>query len=228
MACSTSRWLVSSNSASSALSKRRDIAIGVAFIAGPNVEQDIIVMPRHSPLEQFADPPLRPHFRARSDEQLGVGIRGDDGADVAAVENCPTLLGREVPLALKQCVPDGRIGRDPGGDARHRLASKLLVAGVEAEVVARPKRLELVRRIASPAPELQGDGAIEQPCVHVRQAVMSSERTSDRALAAGRGPVDGDYEPLAPRHVRSEIPVQARRFDRGDSLWQGAPPNAAS
>ena len=46
--------------------------------------------------------------------------------------------------------------------------------------------------IAAPSPQVQRDRAVEQAGVHVRQAEMRGERAGDRALAACRGPVDGE------------------------------------
>ena len=63
---------------------------------------------------------------------------------------------------------------------RHRFASQFLVLGIDAEHVARPQRLELARRIAAPAPQVQRDRAVQQAGVHVRQAEMRGERAGDR------------------------------------------------
>ncbi len=69
-------------------------------------------------------------------------------------------------------------------------------AGIEAKFVAGAQRFEFARRIAAPAPQVERHGAIEQAGVHVRQAEMFRQRPSDGALAARRGTIDGDDDPL--------------------------------
>ena len=95
-------------------------------------------------------------------------------------------------------------------DARNGLAAQLLVGRVEAQLVAGPQRLELVRRVAAPAPQVQRDGAVKQSRIHVRKTEMLGESARDCALAACGRAVDRDDQPLARRHFSSEIPVQAR------------------
>ena len=108
------------------------------------------------------------------------------------------------------------------------LAAQFLVARIEAKVVASSQRLELVRRIPAPAPQLQRDRPVEQAGIHVRKVEMPGERPGDCALPARGRSVDGNHEALAPSGLSSNFVVQARRFDRANSLWQGAPPNAAA
>ena len=79
-----------------------------------------------------------------------------------------------------------------------------------------------------PTPQVERNGAIKQPGIHVRQAEMSRRapgRSSPCRWPRGHRP--RSRARLRSAASSSEILVQAARFDRGICLWQGAPPNAA-
>ena len=166
----------------------------IAVIARADVGEHVLVMRGHSALEQLAHAALRADFGRGGDEQLHLGVGGDDRADVAPVEDRSAGLAGELPLAFEQCRADRRIGRDRRGDARHRFAAQFLVGGVDAQHVARPQSLELVAGIAAPAPQVERHRAVEQPGVHVRQAVVPRDGAGDGPLPARRRSVDRDHE----------------------------------
>ena len=170
--------------------------------------------------------PLGAGARIGDDEELDVGIGRDVGADVAAVEHGAAGLPGEGALALQKRRPDRRIGGNARRDLRYRLAPQFLIGRVEPQVAARAQRLELVRRVAAPAPQVERDRAVKQAGVHVRQSEMLRQRAGDRPLPACRGAVDRDDEGSFRGRTQPYIPCQAPRFDRGICLWQGAPPNA--
>ena len=111
---------------------------------------------------------------------------------------------------------------DQERDAMAGIANEMLLTKVLAVAD------DFDRAIAAVPPELQGHGAVKKASVHVRKAEMLRQRTRDGALPARGRSVDGDDQPLAQRLPSSEIPVQAARFDRAKSLWQGARPNDAA
>ena len=106
----------------------------------------------------------------------------------------PAGLAGKLPLAFEQCRADRRIGRDRRGDPRYRLAPQLLVGGVDAQHVAGAQSRELVARIAAPAPQVERHRAVEQPGVHVRQAVVPRDGAGDSPLPARRRSVDRDQK----------------------------------
>ena len=59
--------------------------------------------------EELTNTALCAHLGACGHEQLGMGVRSDDGSDVAPIEHRPTLLGDEVALPLQERVADRRI-----------------------------------------------------------------------------------------------------------------------
>jgi len=187
-------------------------------------------MPGHPSLKQLAHPPLRPHFGGGRHEQLKPRAWRNHRPDVAAVEDGAAGLPREIALPLQQRRAHRRIGRNRRGDPRHGLAPQLLVRGIDAQHVGRPKRFEFARRVPAPSPQVERDGAIEQPGVHVRQAEVRGERPGDGPLPARGRSVDRDHERARrgspPGVIRCILASQVARFDRRICLWQGAPPNA--
>src|ERR1700692_2464329 len=69
-------------------------APGIAFIAAQQVGQNLVLVGGFAPCAQLKHPPCRTHFGAGDDEELYVGARRDDGADIAAVEHRAGRLGR--------------------------------------------------------------------------------------------------------------------------------------
>src|SRR6185437_1222942 len=181
-----------------------EFAGGIAFVAGPDVGEDVVVMGVHSALFELVEAAPGADLGRGGDEQLHVGLRRDHGPDVAAVEHGAPLLPREILLALEQGRPHRRVDRDGRGELGYRLAPELGIVRVEAEIGAGAQRLELVRRIAAPAPQVERDRAVEQPGVHERQAEMRRERAGNRPLPARRRSVDGDDRHQARSCSRSQ------------------------
>src|SRR5487761_2116461 len=158
----------------------------------------------------FGDiPPLGPvfrraaagtHFRGRGYVDLNLGVRADDGADIAAVEHGAWRLGGESALEGKQRsthLGDSR-------DYRGRLA---YFVGFERGLVD-TRRIErlgggngggLVVRAAAGIEHGLGHRAVDQPGVEMAKAVMCRELLAERTFARGRRPIDGDnHEKSAP------------------------------
>src|ERR1700687_1716129 len=59
-------------------------APGIALVAAQKVRQDLFLVGLFTPRPQLQHAPGGAHFGAGDDEQLHIGTRRDDGADVAA------------------------------------------------------------------------------------------------------------------------------------------------
>ena len=192
MAAAASRSLVSMSSASAA---RCSGAAARLLSRSSRARMSDRTSPKvdvHPSRLQFGIAALRADLRAGGDEQLGVGVGRDDGADVAAVENGAAGLGGEAALALEQSVADQRVSRDARGDAADRLALQLGVVEVDLRQVAGASPRRTRSRGRRPFEQVEGDRSVEQSGVHVGQAEMRASARGDRALAARRRPVDGD------------------------------------
>ena len=155
---------------------------------------------------QFAVATLGADLGGGLHEQFGVGIGGDDGADVAAVEHCATGLAGEALLALEQRGADERMRRDDRGELADRILAQRGIVEQAFVEVAGGDSVGLDRRVQLHPLHGQRDRAVKQAGVEMRQAVMAGERLGDRALAARGGSVDGDDHALshcgaAPRRV---------------------------
>ena len=106
---------------------------------------------------------------------------------------------------------------------RHRSLRSSGIVGVDRGHVARPQRLELVARIAAPAPQVQRHRAVEQPGIHVRQVEMLGQRPGDRPLAARRRAVDRDQDPLRRGARVSECSVKRRALTGGHAYGKAPP-----
>jgi hypothetical protein len=138
----------------------------------------------------------------RDEVDLHVGVRADDGADVAALDD-GIAMGAELALALPHHLPDLGVARDRGDDAvdpglpdllRHILASDEDAVALEGHSLAECKvaqRRAILERDALVERELR-QRPVHGARVEVAKAEPRSERTRDGALAGSGGSVDGD------------------------------------
>ena len=73
------------------LAQGRNLSFRVPLVAGTNIEEHVVIVTRHAALEKLAHSALRPDFRARGNEQLGIGVRSDDCPDIAPVQDRSAL-----------------------------------------------------------------------------------------------------------------------------------------
>src|SRR3546814_6582274 len=85
-------------------------AAHVAFVAGLDVYQDVLIVDPGAAGVQLLEAAAGAAFRPGRDEQLHLGVVGDDRAEVSAVAHAAPCTPGEIPLAL-----DGR-GACAGGD----------------------------------------------------------------------------------------------------------------
>ncbi len=140
--------------------------------------------------------PLARAPAAGGDEQLGVGIGGDNRADVAPVEHARRPAG----------IGEGAAGAQGARHAPSGMPRNRGCASGPASSERRPGSLEQIdigrSQAASIAAALSGspsarattnsDRAIEQAGIEMRQAVMRGECPRDRALARGGRAIDSN------------------------------------
>src|ERR1700733_10373261 len=80
--------------------ERRNRAGAVAYVATNDSGEDRGLICRVALTSQFERAPPRPHLRRSGYKDLGVRVRTDDGADVAAVEDGAGRARGEVALKL--------------------------------------------------------------------------------------------------------------------------------
>src|SRR3546814_11655080 len=100
------------------------LPIYVAFVAGLDVYQDVLIVDPGAAGVQLLEAAAGAAFRPGSDEQLGLGVGGDDGADVAAVEHGAAVPSGETALALGE-----QIGRASGRERVCQYVSITVVYG---------------------------------------------------------------------------------------------------
>src|ERR1039458_868835 len=168
-------------------------ALAVAFVPFDDVGQHrgLVDIP---PLGLvFGGPAAGAHLLRSRHVDFNVGIRADDGADIAAVEYRAGRLGGEIALEGQQ----RRAHLGDGGDHRSRLAHRMGLEGefIEARRVERlggGNRGGFVVRAAASIEHALRHRAIDQPGVEMAQSVMRGQPFAERALARGRRSVDGD------------------------------------
>jgi len=139
------------------------------------------------------------NLRGRLDEQFGIGIGSNDGADIAPVEHRATILLGEPLLTLEQRGADERMCGHDGGHLPDLVGSQHGVGQDRVIEIACRDRIGLHRGVEFHPRDIGRDGAIEQAGVEMRQAIMPRQCLGDRALAARRGAVDRDDHALSQR-----------------------------
>src|SRR5690606_19928217 len=164
----------------------------VAFVAAAQVGLDRLERVAFPARLQLLPAALRTGLHAGGDKQLHIGLGRDHGADIAPVEHGPAGLKREAALALVQRLAHGRVDRDAARQPPCRFAAQLWIGQQPVRKGRRGERVAGIVGVAAVEEHLASDGAIEQPGVEVRQAVMRGEGAGDGAFARGGGSVDGD------------------------------------
>ena len=156
-----------------------------------------------APRRQLLPAPFGAHLGRGGDIELGCGVRRDDRADVAPIQNGAAGLGGEVLLQLQKRGAHAGMAGDPAGRlARVTLGQAWIVR--QARQIQRTSggRSDLgVIQILACIQHGQTNGAIQQARVQMRQAVMGRQTRSNGALAGCGGAVDGDDEGLGQEFV---------------------------
>src|SRR5579885_2177628 len=185
-------------------------AAGIAFVAFADIGQDRSLVDRAARRLVFGGAAARTHLRRCGDENLNVGIRTNDGADIAAIEHGAGRPRRKIALESEQ----RRAHLGNGGNDGRRLTDGMTFEHrlVEVRRVERTRRSNCRRPVAGRFAGIEhglGNGAIEQPSVEMAQAVMRGQLLAERALAGGGGSVNGDD------HVRSAPSERIRSVKPG-------------
>src|SRR5262245_31935081 len=201
--------------------QRRVAARAVAAVAGLDLAGQGGLVHRLAPPAKLQGAPPRPHARIGGQVELDLGVREDDGPDVAALHHHPAGSA-ELPLERDQVLPHHRTGRDarrefPGVGAADRCGEIdpvdgqpcALVAHLEAQAAHQAfQRVVVVQRDAALVRD-HPHGAVHRARVDVRVAEPAGERTARAALARAGGAVDRDHDP--PHHPPStRAPSPAR------------------
>ena len=104
-----------------------------------------------------------PLLRACGHEQLGLGVRTDDGADVAAVEHGAAGLRRKAPLQIEERVAHRLEGGDDRGGVAHLApAQALVLEALEVELARDDRRRPDLGEGAAVVEEGAGDRPVQE------------------------------------------------------------------
>ncbi len=135
------------------------------------------------------------HLRRRGDEDLHLGIREDDRADVAAVEHRARAgcgRNRAESRAAPPAPPGSPRPREAASPTAWLLSARLVESRRDrARARPRPRRVAIVERLAGIEQRLR-HRAVDQAGIEMPQPIVGGEPLAERALAGGRRPVDGD------------------------------------
>src|SRR5829696_7917661 len=155
------------------LAQRRGAAGRIALVAAADLGQDGLELGRLAAPAKLVAAAPRALLRACGHEQLGVGIRADDGADVAAVEHGAAGLCRKAPLQIEERVAHRLEGGDDRGGVAHLASAQaLVVEALEVELAPDDRRGPDLGEGAAVVEERAGDRPVEEARVEMRQAVM--------------------------------------------------------
>ena len=149
-----------------------------------------------SAIPQLLKPPLRPNGQRGRDKKFNGCIRADHGSDVAPIENGTATAGRiagELPLEVQQRRSHRRLCRNLRRRSRRFVAAqvRLLQIFSAQRMGYRGDGLGVGRIMAGPH-RLDPDRPVKKPRIQVGIAEMFGETPRQRALAGGRGSIDGD------------------------------------
>jgi hypothetical protein len=174
-------------------------------------------------------PPAGALFRARGDQNLNLGIRKNDGADIAAVEHCARRGAAEIPLEGQERGPHLRNGGNQRGRLADGLAPQRLF--IEAGRIERARGGNRPGGVVEPMAAVEerlGDRAIEQAAVEMAQPEMSRQPLAERALAGGGRPVDGNDHAIPPlqreRRIAEGNPGRGPACQQARSLFRDPHP----
>ena len=165
----------------------RGAARHVALVAPADVGEDRLELGEFVAREKLAVSPARALLRRRRDEQLGVGCRADDRADVAPVEHGAAGLRGEPALQVEQGVAHGLVrGHDRGGIADLAPLQARIVEAGDVEDLGGARRGGHVAERQAGIEKAQRHGPVEEARVEMRQAEMLGEPLAEGALAGAR------------------------------------------
>src|SRR4029079_7242827 len=146
----------------------------------------------------FGGAAARAHVGACSDENLNVGIRADDGADVPAIENGPRRGCSKLALERKQGGTNFRNGgHNRCGFPDSMSFENAFVKSGRSEPLGRSDRsFRIVWRVPA-IDESFRDRTIDQAGVQMPQVIVGGKFLAERPFARRRRPVDRD------NHARS-------------------------
>src|SRR5580658_6386149 len=187
--------------------QRRRPTLAVARVTVFHVLQDEAVYSLGAAFLQLLEAPPRTGFEAGSDEELGVGVRADDRADVAAVEHgalrAARRMLREAALESEERLAHSGDGGDHGGGAGDPLLAQPGVGEVGGTNALRGGLRDLgVARIAAGFEGVKRGGAIKAAGVEMSQIEVVAEAPGERPFAGSGRSVDRDDHGgaiLAPR-----------------------------
>ena len=170
----------------------------VPLVTAANVLQHVSEGDVLPPCGQLLPAALGADLGRGGDIELGDGVRGDDRADIATVQNGAAGLTGEVLLQLQKRGAHARIAGDPAGRLARMTLGQARIVRQAGEVQRQGRRLGC-SRVAQIPPRVQHrqtHRAIQQAGVQMRQAIVRRQTGGDSALARGGGAVDGDDERL--------------------------------
>ena len=175
--------------------QRRRAAAGIAGVAGLDVGKDGGEIALVANAGQFGMATPGANQRRCSDEQLGGGVGGNNGADITAIENGTPGLGGKGPLHRKQCSANGGVSGDDGGSVGVVTAHQIGVVekvGVELPGGA-GGGFGVIGTVAGEA-DRQACCAVKLAGIEMWQAEAPGKGAGDSALAARSWAIDGDDE----------------------------------
>src|SRR2546422_2511822 len=220
--------------------QRCDRAVSVARIPFRQVPGKGAKISRDSFVDQLLISPLGPDFRARCQEQLERRVGKNNSSHVAAVGNQPWRPAKGT-LALQQTHPDL-------GNFRYfgRALAYLLAAHIQRNILIRQEDFstheihghalgDLRQGLlgAHPVPQRhERDQAVERAAFEVVKRQLIGHAPGDRALAGGRGTIDGDHRRAC--HAAAMLAKALKYSGKvlatqpGSLMRTGTPPSAAS
>lgn len=217
------------------ISRLEEAAIGIGHVSGVPflylVIEGVAVNHLAARLE-LASPALHAGLAVGGDEEFHIGVGRYPGADVAAIEHGTACLERELSLEIEQRFAHPG---DNGHLARHLtdLAAGENI-GIELGRIDRARRRDregLETRIGLATRHGSADGAVEQPGVQVRQAVVAGEAGREGALSRCRGPIHcndhGKLRRAGPHPARAAAGASYHGCRRRDQRPAWQPPAKA-
>src|SRR3990167_9199962 len=154
---------------------------GVAGVPGADIGEDFLVGDGLTLTDQLLPAAPGPGFGGGRDIQFGRRVRGDDRADVAAVDHRAGLLGREGPLEVPQHLADGGVDGHPAGGLAGGAGAGS--GGLPFGGIQRPGGGGgggLVAEIAPFSQNPHADRPIEQAGIQHRIAIETAQPNADR------------------------------------------------
>ena len=178
----------------------------------------------------FGKSPFRSLTGLRIEKKFDLGIRKNDGSDVAPFENHPALCSNRAPK-LDEVSPELFVNGDLGRSVRDRL----LPNGVAHVLPVEKDALETLSRELDPrirrqsgerfavvqvnalAQRFERDGPERSARIQIDQGQPLRDIPGRRGLSGAGGPVDRDDGAAAGAHL-----TLVRRARVGSSLWSAA------